>query len=92
MCQGDLRRSLLMSMTKLDVLLIFSEAKGFLTPDQICRKLPSRPDRRSMYSYLSRLRGQGLLERSLNPRRGRLSYRLTERGGERITYLEARKR
>ena len=37
-----------------------------------------------MYSYLSRLRGQGLLERSSNPRRGRLSYRLTERGTQRI--------
>ena len=87
-----LRRTFLIGMTKLAVLLIFSEAKGFVTPDQVCRKLQSRPDRRSMYSYLSRLREQGLLERSPNPRRGRLSYRLTERGAERITYLEAQKR
>ncbi len=92
MCQVRLSRNFLISMTKLAVLLIFSEAKGFLTPNQVCRKLPSRPDRRSMYSYLSRLRGQGLLERGPNPRRGRLTYRLTERGTERIAYLEAQKR
>jgi hypothetical protein len=86
-----LRWTFLIPMTKLAVLLLFSEAKGFLTPDQVCRKLPSRLDRRSMYSYLSRLRGQGLLERNSNPRRGRLSYRLTDRGAQRIKYLEARK-
>jgi len=45
-----------------------------------------------MYSYLARLRRQGLLERGPNPRRGRLSYRLTERGTERIAYFEAQKR
>jgi len=80
-------------MTKLSVLLIFAEANSFLSPDQVCRKLPSGPDRRSMYSYLARLRRQGLLERGPNPRRGRrLSYRLTERGAERIAYFEAQKR
>jgi len=79
-------------MTKLSVLLIFAEANSFLTPDQVCRKLPSGPDRRSMYSYLARLRRQGLLERGPNPRRGRLSYRLTKRGAERIAYFEAQKR
>jgi len=79
-------------MTKLSVLLIFAEANNFLTPDQVCGKLPSRPDRRCMYSYLARLRRQGLLERGPNPRRGRLSYRLTERGAERIAYFKARKR
>src|SRR5438445_1333619 len=46
--------------------LLFEEAEmsvlptvllsSFRTPDQVCRKLQSRPDRRSMYSYLSRLR------------------------------------
>jgi len=79
-------------MTKLSVLLIFAEANSFLSPDQVWRKLPSGPDRRSMYSYLARLRRQGLLERGPNPRRGRLSYRLTERGTERIAYFEAQKR
>ena len=79
-------------MTKLSVLLIFAEANSFLSPDQVCRKLPSGPDRRSMYSYLARLRRQGLLERGPNPSRGRLSYRLTERGAERIAYFEDQKR
>ena len=77
-------------MTKLSVLLIFAAAKGFLTPDQACAKLPSRPDRRSFYSYLARLWKQGLLERVANPRRGRLSYRITNRGQARIEYLKAR--
>ncbi len=79
-------------MTKLSVLLIFAETNGFLTPDQVCRKLTSGPDRRCMYSYLARLRRQGVLERSPNPQRGRLSYRLTNRGVERITYLKSKKR
>ncbi len=79
-------------MTKLSVLLIFAESNSFLTPDQVCRKLEPRPDRRSLYSYLARLRRQGLLERGPNPRRGRLCYRLTNRGAERITYLKSRKR
>jgi DNA-binding IclR family transcriptional regulator len=79
-------------MTKLSVLLIFAETNGFLTPDEVCRKLQSGPDRRCMYSYLARLRRQGLLERGPNPRRGRLRYRLTQRGTERIAYFKARKR
>ncbi len=78
-------------MTKLSVLLIFSQANGLLTPDEVCQKLQPSPDRRSMYSYLARLKRQGLLERGPNPRRGRLSYRLTNRGQERITYLKSRK-
>lgn len=82
----------LISVTKLSVLLIFAEAKGFLTPDQVCGKLQPSPDRRSVYSYLARLRGQGLLQRVPNPRRGSLSYRLTSRGEERIAYLRGQKR
>ena len=76
---------------KLSVLLIFAEAKGFLTPDQVRSKLQPRPDRRSFYSYLARLWKQGLLERVPNPRRGRLSYRITNRGQERVAYLRARR-
>jgi hypothetical protein len=78
-------------MTKLFVLMIFLQATGILTPDQVCRKVQPSPDRRSLYSHLSRLKRQGLLERAPNPRRGRLSYRLAERGAERITYLKSRK-
>ena len=50
-------------------------------------KLRPVPDRRSFYSYLGRLKGQGLLERNPNSKRGQLSYRLTERGRTRIEYL-----
>jgi hypothetical protein len=82
---------LLIFVTKLSVLLIFAEAKGFLRPDQVCGKLQPVPDRRSLYSYLARLRAQGLLERGHNPRRGWLSYRLTSRGEERIAYLRAQR-
>jgi len=74
-------------VTKLAVLLIFAEAKTFLTPDQARGKLQTRLARRSFYSYLNRLRVQGLLERTPNPRRGHLSYRLTPRGQARIIYL-----
>jgi DNA-binding PadR family transcriptional regulator len=76
-------------MTKLSVLLIFAEVKGFLTPDYVSRKLQPNPDRRSFYSYLGRLRNQGLLERSPHPRRGDLAYRITPRGHARIAYFRA---
>jgi hypothetical protein len=77
-------------MTKLSVLLIFAES-NFLTPDQVRSKLQPCPDRRSFYSYLARLWKQGLLERVPNPRRGRLSYRITNRGEARIAYLRGQK-
>ena len=77
-------------MTKLSVLLVFQDAKGFATPDQARRNLHPASDRRSFYSYLARLKTQGLLERAPNSRRGRLSYRITKRGYERIAYLRAR--
>src|SRR5215472_32292 len=79
-------------MTKLSVLVIFSQANGFLTPDQVGQRLRPSPDRRSLYSYLARLKRQGLLERFANPRRGRLSYRLTNRGLARIAYLKSKNR
>jgi DNA-binding PadR family transcriptional regulator len=75
-------------MTKLAVLIVFAEAKGFATPDQVRQKLQPNPDRRSFYSYLARLQKQGLLERAPNSRRGPLGYRITRRGQERITYLK----
>jgi DNA-binding PadR family transcriptional regulator len=79
-------------MTKLAVLSIFAETKGFATPDYVRQKLQPNPDRRSFYSYLARLQKQGLLERAPNARRGRLSYRITRRGQERIVYLKRNKR
>jgi DNA-binding PadR family transcriptional regulator len=74
-------------MTKLEVLRIFAQVNGFLKPDYICGQLHPVPDRRSLYSYLGRLRDQGLLDRHPNSRRGHLTYRLTERGRARLEYL-----
>jgi DNA-binding PadR family transcriptional regulator len=74
-------------MTKLDVLRIFAQSNGFLKPDSVRLKLRPAPNRRSLYSYLGRLKGQGLLERNPISRRGYLSYRITERGRARIEYL-----
>ena len=74
-------------MTKYDVLAIFERKEQFLRPDDVCNLLRPIPDRRSLYSYLGRLRQQGLLERYPNPRRGYLAYRLTARGQARLEYL-----
>jgi Fe2+ or Zn2+ uptake regulation protein len=74
-------------VTKVEVLAIFSNAGGFLKPDQVLAKLQSQLDRRSLYSYLGRLRRQGLLERVARLRRGELAYRLTDRGRQRLAYL-----
>ena len=75
-------------MTKLEVLQIFAQRHGFMKPDEVWRQLGCRLDRRSLYSYLDRLEKQGLVERNLNPRRGRLAYRLTQRGQGRFAYLQ----
>lgn len=77
-------------MTKLEVLTIFAAKRDFLAPDDICCQLRPQPDRRSMYSYLLRLARQGLLARGPNPRRGLLTYRLTQRGWDRLDYLGQR--
>jgi hypothetical protein len=75
-------------MTKLEVLRIFAQLNGFLKPDFVCHKIRPVPDRRPFYSYLARLKGQGLLDRHPNSRRGYLAYRLTERGRARMAYLQ----
>ena len=75
-------------MSKVEVLLIFEQADRFLTPDQVHLFLQKSLDRRSLYSYLLRLFRQGLLERN-RVRLGSLAYRLTERGKQRIKYLQA---
>ncbi len=75
-------------MTKLEVLHIFAHSARFMKPDEVWRQLGRRLDRRSLYSYLDRLRKQGLLMRSPNPRRGQLAYCLTQRGQGRLAYLQ----
>ena len=60
-------------MTKLEVLVIFARHGGFLTPDAVLGRLQPVPDRRSLYSYLGRLKRQGLLDRHPNFSAGPLS-------------------
>ncbi|MBZ5650986.1 MAG: winged helix-turn-helix transcriptional regulator [Acidobacteriia bacterium] len=69
-------------MTKLVVLQIFARSRRFMKPDEVWHQLSRRLDRWSLYSYLNRLKKQGLVERNPNPGRGQLAYRLTERGAE----------
>jgi len=77
-------------MTKLDVLNAYVQANGFLSPDQLRIRLRWRLDRRSVYSYLLRLARQGLLER-MQSGRGRLAYRITQRGRARLDYLQRKR-
>lgn len=78
-------------MTKQQVLEIFARGNNFTTPDQIWSGLHRRLDRRSVYSYLLRLKRQGLLETHADVRRGHLAYRLTARGYARLKYFRSRK-
>ena len=76
-------------MTKLEVLKIFAQSRRFMKPDEVWHQLGRRLDRRSLYSYLDRLKKQGLVERNPNPRRGQLAYRLTQRGQARLANLDS---
>jgi len=77
-------------MTKAEVLAIFAQNGSFLKPDQVLIRLHPRPSRPSFYTYLGRLRGQGLLERLPRPRRGQLAYCITPRGRDRLAFLRVR--
>jgi DNA-binding PadR family transcriptional regulator len=79
-------------VTKQQVLEIFARNNGFIAPDQIFEALQRRLDRRSVYSYLLRLKRQGLLETGNNLRRGHLTYRMTQRGHARLKYFRSRQR
>jgi DNA-binding IclR family transcriptional regulator len=75
-------------LQKLEVLTIFANVGGhLLKPAQVLDELQAGLELRSFYSYLARLRRQGLLERDPRCRRGELAYRITERGRERLAYL-----
>ena len=78
----------ILPVKKVEVLVIFAQASDFLKPDEALEELRSGLDRRSFYSYLGRLRRQGLVERDPRSRRGHLRYRLTERGRKRLAYLQ----
>jgi DNA-binding PadR family transcriptional regulator len=77
-------------MTKYDVLAAFAQTNELLSPDELRILLRWRLDRRSVYSYLLRLARQGLLER-VQRGRGRLAYRITERGRARLEYFKTRR-
>jgi DNA-binding PadR family transcriptional regulator len=76
-------------MSKPEVLEIFARGNSFIAPDHVWLRLNPRPDRRSVYSYLLRLKRQGLLETGPNVRRGNLTYRLTQRGHARLQYFRS---
>jgi len=71
-------------MTKREILESFARSNKFITPEQVWLELRRTLDRRSVYSYLLRLKRQGLLESGPNSRRNSLVYKITERGLARL--------
>jgi DNA-binding PadR family transcriptional regulator len=76
-------------MTKHEILEFFAHRSIFISPDQLLRELKLQLDRRSLYSYLRRLKGQGLLETGPDRKRGYLVYRITGRGRARLEYFRS---
>jgi len=68
---------------------IFARRNNFVAPDRVWQELQRTLDRRSVYSYLLRLKRQGLLESGPNRKRGDLVYRITERGHARLQYFRS---
>jgi DNA-binding transcriptional regulator PaaX len=66
---------------------MFSQNEQFITPDAICRQLREFRRRSSVYSYLFRLHKQGLLLRGRAS--GRIAYRISQRGIERLHFLRS---
>ena len=76
-------------MTKREILEFFARKNNVSSPDEIWLHLQRKLDRRSVYSYLLRLKRQGLLETGPNRGRGRLVYRITDRGRARLQYFRS---
>jgi len=76
-------------MSKRTVLEIFVANPRFMTPDEIRACLQDNSQRSSVYSYLSRLCRQGLLERAQGGTR--VAYRITPRGVDRLRFFRSRK-
>ena len=76
-------------MTKIKVLTIFAATAQFMTPDDVRKSLREYRYRSSVYSYLSRLHRQGLLERD-DERWRRVAYRISSRGIQRLAFLRSR--
>ena len=78
-------------MTKQTVLEIFASNSQWMAPDEIIARLPNFHHRSSVYSYLFRLhRQQGLLQRGRLG--GRIVYRLSPKGVERLAFFRSRTR
>lgn len=74
-------------MNKRRVLEILATNPRFMTPDEIRKCLQSDSQRSSVYSYLSRLCRQGLLERAQGW--NRVAYRITPRGFQRLRFFQS---
>lgn len=66
------------------VLEIFVASQRFLTPDDVRMRLHSNLQRSTVYSYLSRLCRQGLLERAQSQQ---IAYRITPKGIARLRFF-----
>jgi len=76
-------------MNKQRVLELFAVDARFVTPDEIRTRLHQNLQRSTVYSYLSRLCRQGLLERA--PEHWQLvAYRITPKGSERLKFFLSR--
>ncbi len=79
-------------MSKREILEMFARTGDFITPDHVWLGLRRELDRRSVCSYLLRLKRQGLIESGPNSKRGFLAYKITERGRARLHYFRSRPR
>jgi len=75
-------------MAKRRVLELFAANGRFVTPDEIRMGLQNKLQRSTVYSYLSRLCGQGLIERAQGWKR--VAYRITPRGIERLKFFQSK--
>ena len=75
-------------MTKSKVLAIFAVTAQFMNPADVWKSLREYGPLSSVYSYLSRLHRQGLLERG--EKWGRIVYRISPRGAQRLAFLRSR--
>ncbi len=73
-------------MSKRRVLEIFTANARSMTPDEVRKCLQNNSQRSSVYSYLSRLCRQGLLERAQGW--NKVAYRITQRGIERLRFFQ----
>ena len=73
------------------VLKVLAEHKGWLGVSAIARLVDLRYDERGLYSYLRRLAAFGLLKPERDPQ-GRLLYRITEQGTQRLEFLKEKAR